>query len=312
VLRGRYGEHQYTSNNYHGHGRNPGSYKAGNTSHDFEEVMRMVRQEVVQSEKGGQWPLSCYAPVREQPCFPGCEDYSPEEIRWKIYEAVQNGTLPVCQRLIKELYDAAKLRRHHILNPTNEVVKIIEKLVCGEKIETETGFSFLQAANQVRDNNFVSWSSSGFGNSQKQPPVSSNFVFSLPQLGGSSGQTAVHHKPNGFYGSAQVVPNVSTKSSNVFSSSSDVQTPFGTVTQDSSKFQPSSQTAVSSSNVFGGNRSVSNTAVTWNKLENTVEDSSLYSPKEELSQDELNAFVAQTFTMGKVPTKPPPKELCTL
>ncbi|KDR20053.1 nucleoporin-like protein 2 [Zootermopsis nevadensis] len=307
VLRRRYGDNQYTTNNYfHGHGRNPGSYKAENISHDL-EAMQMVFQEVIESEKGGQWPLSCFAPIGERPCFPGCEDYSPEEIRWKMYEAKQNDTLPECQRQIKELYDAAKLRRHQILNQKNEVFTIIKKLYHGEKIETEPSFSFLQAVNQVRDNNVASWTSSNFGNSENQAPVSSNFVFSLPQLGGSSGQTAVYHQSNGFYGNVQV-PNGSTQTSSVFNSSSDVHSPFGTVTQDSSRLQ----SAVSSNSVFGGSKSILNTAATWNRVENTVEDSSLYSQKAELSQDKLDAFVAQTFTMGKVPRKPPPKDLCTL
>jgi hypothetical protein len=307
VLRGRYGEQQYRTNNYyHGHGRNPGSYKSGNVSHSFEEVVQMVMEDVAQIEKGGQWPLSCYAPIKERPCFPGWEDYSVEEMRWKMYEAKQNGTLPECERQIKELYDAARFRRQSLRNPNNEVRKVIEKLFHGEKIETETSFSFLQPVNQVRDNNFVSWNSPSFGNSQ-QTPVSSNFVFSLPQLGGLSGQTAVHHQPNGFYGSEQVIPNVSMQSSNIFISSSDGQAPFGTVAEDSSRFQVSSQVAVSSSSMFGGN-----TAATRNTLEKTVEDNSLYSSKAELSQDELNAFVAPIFTMGKVPIKPPPKELCLL
>jgi len=313
VLRGRYGGHQYATNNYYdGHGRNPGSYKFGNISHDFEEVMQMVIQEVVQSEKGGQWPLSCFAPIKERSCFPGWEDYSPEEIRWKMYEAVQNGTLPEYQRQLKELYDTAKLRRQQIMNPNSEVFKIIEKLLHGEKIETEKSFSFLQAATQVRDNNMLSWSSQNFGTSQQQNPAASSFVFSLPHLGGSSGHTAVQQQPSGFYDGGHVAPNGGMHSANAFSSSSEMHTSFSAVAQDSSKFQSSSPTAVASGTAFVGNRSVYNYPVTWNKSENPVADSRLYSSQAELSEDELNAFVAPTFKMGKVPTKPPPKELCNL
>lgn len=138
VLRGTYGARPYaTGNYYNGHGGNLGSYRFGNTSHGFEEVIQMVIQEVVQSEKGGQWPLSCFAPIKERSCFPGWEDYSPEEVRWKMYEAVKDGTLPEYQRQLKELYDAAKLQRQQIMNPDNEVFKIIEKLLYGEKVETE-------------------------------------------------------------------------------------------------------------------------------------------------------------------------------
>jgi len=311
VLRGRYGGHQYaTSNYYDGHGRNPGSHKFGNISHDFEEVMQMVVQEVVQSEKGGQWPLSCFAPIKERSCFPGWVDYSPEEIRWKMYEAVQTGTLPEYQRQLKELYDAAKLRRQQIMNPNNEVFKIIEKLLHGEKIETEKSFSFLQAATRVRDDNII-WCSQILPTSQQQNSASSNFVFSLPQLGGSSGQTTVQQQPSGFYDGGHVAPNVDMQSANVFNSSPEMHTSFSAVAHDSSKFQ-SSPTALASGTIFGGNRSVCNYPVMWNKSENPVADSHIYSSQAELSKDELNAFLAPTFKMGKVPTKPPPKELCNL
>jgi hypothetical protein len=275
--------------------------------------MQMVIQEVVQSEKGGQWPLSCFAPLKERSCFPGWEDYSPEEIRWKMYEAVQSGTLAEYQRQLKELYDAARLRRQQIMNPNNEVFKIIEKLLHGEKIETEKSFSFLQAATQVRDSNMLSWSSQNFGTSQQQNPASSNFVFSLPQLGVSSGQTTVQQQQSGgFYDGAHVASNVGMQSTNLFSSSSDMHTSFSAAAQDTSKFQSTSSTALTSGTVFGENISVFNCPVTWNKSENRVADGRLYSSQAELSEDELNAFVAPTFKMGKVPTKPPPKELCNL
>jgi hypothetical protein len=305
---GRYGGHHYTTSNYYSNGRNSGSYKVGNSQYDFEEIMQKIMQEVVQSEKGGQWPLSCFAPIREQACFPGWMDYSPEEIRWKMYEAVQNGTLPECQRQVAELYDAARLRRQHMLNPNNEVCKIIQKMICGEKIETETSFSFLQTAPQVNNNNLASWSLSNFGNSQQQNPVSSNFVFSLPQLGGSSEQTAVQQQPNGFYSAVQCTPNVEIHSSSIFNNSSDVHVPFGTVTQDSSGFQTAQPLGGVS---HGGGSDFSSNGV-WNKMETAVVDNVLYSSRAELSEDEWNAFIAQTFTMGKVPTKPPPKELRTL
>lgn len=310
VLRGRYGGHQYATNNYFdGHGRNLGSYKFGNMSHDFDEVMQMVIQEVVQSEKGGQWPLSCFAPLKERSCFPGWEDYSPEEIRWKMYEAVQNGTLPEYQRQLKELYDAARLRRQQIMNPDNEVFKIIEKLLRGEKIETEKNFSFLQSATRVRDSNMLSWSSQNFGTSQQQNPASSSFVFSLPQLGVSSGQTVVQQQQTGgFFDGSHVPPNVGMQSANLFSSSSEMRTSFSAVAQDTSKLQSTTPTALTS--VFGENTSVFSGPVTWNKSENPVAYGRLYSSQAELSEDELNAFVAPTFKMGKVPTKPPPKELC--
>ena len=39
-------------------------------------------------------------------------------------------------------------------------------------------------------------------------------------------------------------------------------------------------------------------------------DSSLYSLLEGLSVEELNAFKATDFELGKIPEKPPPREFC--
>lgn len=182
-------------------------------------------------------------------------------------------------------------------------------MLCGEKIETETNFSFLHAAKEVSNNNFAPWSLSNFGNSQQQNqnseqqnPVSSNFVFSLPQLGGSSEQTAVQQQPSVFYSGVQVTPDPS----GIFSSSSVEQIPSNTVTQDSLGFQ----TAQPLGGIVHRSGSDFNSAVTENKTENTVVDKVLYSSQAELSEDELNAYIAKTFTIRKVPTKPPPKELC--
>lgn len=316
AYRARFGAQQYTpNNNYYSQGKNTGAYKVGNSSHDFEEVIKMVIQEVVQMEKGGQWPLTCFAPIKERACFPGWEDQSPEEIRSKMYEAHRNGTLPECKRQIKELYEAARQRRQNILSPNNEVFKIIDKLLRGQKIEIETSFSFVQTATQARDNNFLSWNPQGFSagqqQQQQQPPVSNNFVFALPQLN-SSVQSTVQQPPSVFSGNTQAIPNVSVPSHNVFASSNEVpvQSPFGNVAQDTSRFQSSVQPTVPA-NVFVGDKNVFNSSPGWNKVENTTTDTSVYTPKSELLEDEINAFVAQTFTVGKVPMKPPPKELCT-
>ncbi len=37
---------------------------------------------------------------------------------------------------------------------------------------------------------------------------------------------------------------------------------------------------------------------------------SLYTPMEELTPAEKEQFMADKFTLGKIPTRPPPKELC--
>lgn len=57
-------------------------------------------KEVVAAEKGGQWPLTSFAPFKEGPGLPGWEDFSPEEVRWNLYEAQANGTVNQCVCII--------------------------------------------------------------------------------------------------------------------------------------------------------------------------------------------------------------------
>lgn len=53
----------------------------------------MVAKEVLLAERGGQWLLSCFAPLRDRPSIPGMEDVSPEEIRWEMYQAQKSGVV---------------------------------------------------------------------------------------------------------------------------------------------------------------------------------------------------------------------------
>ncbi|PSN32973.1 hypothetical protein C0J52_24870 [Blattella germanica] len=338
-FRGRFGNHQYASNNYYsGNNKQPTTYKAPNSSHHMEDIMKMVVQEVLQSEKGGQWPLSCFAPIKERQCFPGWEDHSPEEIRWMMYEALKNGTLPDCQRQIKDLYDAAKVRVNNILHPNEEVYKIVEKIYSGQKIETESSFSFVQAAAQSNagtGNKFSLWNTPAFGgNEQQQSSAASSFTFALPQFGGGPVNQPPVQQPSSIFGvtmnpmsteTAQMpgMANVNQMPS-MFGGATPVQTPspFGIVTpqqqqQDFSKFQQSAQPVVqaTSTPTGFGVRSTSilntNSASNFSKSDSSV-DNTVYSSKSDLTNDELNIFLEPIFTMGKVPTKPPPKELCTM
>lgn len=53
----------------------------------------MVAKEVLLAERGGQWLLSCFAPLKERSSIPGMEDLSPEEVRWEMYQAQKSGTV---------------------------------------------------------------------------------------------------------------------------------------------------------------------------------------------------------------------------
>lgn len=60
---------------------------------DTNVAIRSVANDMLLAEKGGQWLLSCYAPFRGKPPFPGFDDTSFEEIRYSFSTAQRNGTV---------------------------------------------------------------------------------------------------------------------------------------------------------------------------------------------------------------------------
>ncbi|VVC95865.1 unnamed protein product [Leptidea sinapis] len=53
---------------------------AKNTVND-EQLINIVQSDVEAALNGGQWILSCYAPLKDKSCFPGIQDISQEEAR---------------------------------------------------------------------------------------------------------------------------------------------------------------------------------------------------------------------------------------
>ncbi|CAD1480184.1 unnamed protein product, partial [Heterotrigona itama] len=60
----------------------------------------LVAKEMLNAERGGQWLLSCFAPLKDKPCIPGMEDLSPEEVRWEMYQAQNNGMVEQTKELL--------------------------------------------------------------------------------------------------------------------------------------------------------------------------------------------------------------------
>lgn len=73
----------------------PGTANNNNNANniDTNTLIRSVQNDMLNTEKGGQWLLSSYAPFKEKPAFPGFEDKSFEEVRLGFYEAQATGTL---------------------------------------------------------------------------------------------------------------------------------------------------------------------------------------------------------------------------
>nr|XP_034176123.1 nuclear pore complex protein DDB_G0274915-like [Osmia lignaria] len=120
-----------------------------------EYTVVLVAKEILSAERGGQWLLSCFAPLKDKPCIPGMEDLSPEEVRWEMYQAQKNGMVEQAKVHFQQLCQDVKAKRDALKNPTRETLtKLKEILGTGHK-----------------------------GTSETTSGKSSNFSFATPQLG---------------------------------------------------------------------------------------------------------------------------------
>ena len=86
--------------------------------------------------------------------------------------------------------------------------------------------------------------------------------------------------------------------------------PFGAPTQ-----QPAAVVGhqpPASTNVFGAPTAAASNAGLFGQAVETQRDDSIYTPEAELTPDELAAFKADHFELGKIPERPPPQSLCVV
>lgn len=81
--------------------------------------------EVVSSERGNQWPLSCYAPIRDRPVVPNLDDTSPEELRQLFHEAQKQGRVEDYINHARQLYNKAQDMRNFLKQPSAELGQLL-------------------------------------------------------------------------------------------------------------------------------------------------------------------------------------------
>ncbi|KAK7872530.1 hypothetical protein R5R35_013766 [Gryllus longicercus] len=262
---------------------------------EVKEILQMLINEFTLWEHSGQWPLSCFSLFKEQGCFPGLIDYSPEEIRWYMYQSRAMGNFEECQQLIKGMYDKVKHVREQLVTPSPEVIDILTRLSRGEKIEAPVAPLVFDKPAQTTS---IFGNASG-GNAQPAVPVASSFTFTLP----NKETPAANNQNFSGFGAPQGTVFSNTFANPIFSNMS---------------------TSNSSPSIFGGAghpsqvvtaldlSSRANGFLSASSNNTIVSDSGTYTPMEEMTEEMLNAFNAPVYAMGSVPNKPPPKELCGL
>lgn len=213
----RFGQYcQFDHINFVGNNTKADSYN------DDEYLAVLVAKEILIAEKGGQWLLSCFAPIKEKPCIPGMEDLSPEEVRWEMYKAQSSGMVEQAKVHFQQLCRDMKAKREAFKNPTRETLtKLKEILGTGHK-------------NTRNDN------TSG---------KSSSFAFATPQLGHPSSTPSSSVFGNKTFGSQN------NPFSGGFTSTSNTSIFGKTTTTSNPVFGQNTQTFGSSGSIFGGGAS---------------------------------------------------------
>ncbi|XP_076671552.1 uncharacterized protein LOC143370387 isoform X2 [Andrena cerasifolii] len=192
-----------------------------------------VAKEVLSAERGGQWLLSCFAPLKQRPCIPGMDDLSPEEVRWEMYQAQKNGMVEQAKLHFQQLCQDMKAKRDALKNPTHETIAMLKEL----QGASQKGHPVSTSASNVFGNKT-------FGNQSN--PFSGGFA--------SQSNASIFGRPA--TGSNPVFGGTPNFASNLgsFGSATSTSSIFGGTNSNTSTFNTgqSAQTFGTSSSIFGG------------------------------------------------------------
>ncbi|KAM9386130.1 nucleoporin NUP42 [Pholidichthys leucotaenia] len=306
----------------------------GTTDGDDEnnKKLEIIQADMDVWEKSRQWGFSCYSNAKTP--LSGFTDLSPEELRLEYYNARATGDLQGYINGVNQLLSQWKSRVQElkIMNAATRVALIAELNGAGPQAPP-TGFGSTTPAG------FGS-STSGFGNKGFGAPApvqansfsfsSSNPGFGSATTGSSSsgfvgGFTTPTQPPSGFgSSSAPSASAFSFAAPTTDKPASAAPTGFGSASGFSLFSTPSTgtgfrgafgatapATAASSSDLgatSGGFGAAAATTTPGSDSAGEAKDS-LFSPESKLTEEELNQFKANRFTLGQIPLKPPPANM---
>lgn len=311
------------------------------------QIQQTVQNDMTIWERSGQWPLSCYTFTKEEPCFQGLLDFSPEEIRLEAYTANAKGSADGYERGLKQLISNNQNRRHHLSRMS--VSQIQEEIKKSSRpheavslpstgpraglfgiVSDGTLSSFSNSSNgnssDVKSSGLFktnkSNSQSGlFGQTNVSPSNSQTVFNSSPTPGSVFGNSNSSNNPGTLFGinnQTSSIIDTSKQSGNLFGVSSTNQafssvspaalaSSHGTVSTQASKPQ-------TGNNIGPESQSMPPTTLKSNTTSSSSSDKSSSSPSERqtltCSEQDMQAFMADSFILGKIPECPPPLELC--
>ncbi|XP_006880356.1 PREDICTED: nucleoporin-like protein 2 [Elephantulus edwardii] len=287
-------------------------------------------------ESSGQWMFSVYSPVKNKPNVSGFTDISPEELRLQYHNFLTSNNLQSYLNFVQQLINQWRHRVNELktLNTSANVTLLSDRKVSQPAsafgFGSRQGSAFESAGfpvnNSVRDNaqNFSfklsSENSSAFGSQSAfgaAPSANPAITTSTPAFGfGKTEGTSASlfsfkiPAPSGF-GS----PGFSAFPSTLAPGSigAPAAPGFGSGTSGGGFGNPASHPNAGfskpSNKVFGNSSIAASLPISSGSIKT---DNMLFTPKDQLTAEELKQFQCRKFTLGKIPLKPPPLELLNI
>ncbi|KAI5086171.1 nucleoporin-like protein 2, partial [Silurus meridionalis] len=277
---------------------------------DVDKQLEVIQNDMEVWQSSGQWIFSCYSILKAS--ITGFVELSQEELRMEYYTSMATGDLQSYANSVQQLVNQWRSRVQELrsMNANTRAAMIAE--LSNPRTHTSSGGGIFGSSSSSSSGvGASSSSSSGFGASSTSSTgfgasstgfgasaTSSGFSASNPGFGSSSSQPASSQFPSStpsastfsFAGPAAAMANKSSAAGFSFSSGS--AGGFG-----------------GSFTAAGGGGFGSGASVSGNVEEKKSGPDIVYTPREELTEDELREFTAKRFTLGQIPLRPPPADL---
>lgn len=308
---------------------------------DEKKLLEGIIKDMEVWESSGQWMFSVYSPVKKKPSISGFTDISPEELRLEYHNFLSSNNLQNYLNSIQQLINQWRNRVNELksLNISTKVALLSEVKDGTNQAAPTFGLGSRQTAtfgspvnnnSSISAQNFSFKTDSGFATAPSGSPsvfgntpafgtvssASSAITTSTPALGfgkpavlsaasfsfktpaasgfGSPGFSGFPASVTAGPAGAPGAPGFGNSGSlaGLGGPGSHAHTPF----------------SMSPSDTFGNNGMLTSLPVSNSSAAGNV----LFTPKDQLTAEELEQFQSKKFTLGKIPLKPPPVELLNI
>ncbi|NP_001384664.1 nucleoporin NUP42 isoform 2 [Gallus gallus] len=314
------------------------AHPADGFSDEEQRLLDCVAKDMATWESSGQWMFSCYSPEAGKPNVSGFREFSAEEVRLEYYNCSANNNTENYINSVNQLVQEWRNRLQELkaLNASGKESLLSQLKNAVTQPLPSLGFGGQQASSFGFPSFPVSSSSSAASFSFKANPsvppgnaaaVGSSAAASNPPTFGVTSSPSVPNPVGSGNSSAPSAASFSFKTSGTTSgcgtsglsgfgssaaanSSSTAPLPVSATPSAATGTSQSGASSASAAQTAGA--SGHNVTSAPSAVPNGIASDKLYTPRSELTAEELEQFEAKRFTLGKIPLKPPPIDLLYL